>query len=478
MKKVAVVVAVFLVFAGFAAENEKITYSYTNEVARKSPEWLTSGVMYQIQPRSFTPEGTIKAAEAKLPWLKELGVTICYLTPVFVADDDMRKNMWSPRQHKSGFNTPKNPYRMKDYYNIDPEYGTKEDLKDFVKAAHALGIRVMLDIVFVHCGPGAVFLKDHPEYFTYDGNGRMIMAGWMFPKLNFANRGLRRYLKTNMLYWVAETNVDGFRCDVADQVPVDFWEDARAELEELRPDIGMLAEGCKADNTRYAFDGNYNWPVCWKLREILKMYKGSKGGTLPPPYETKASAIEAEWKAHYANFPRGTFDMNFTENHDTRNDCYDDTPEKVFGPDHQLLGLAMCYAMRGIPLIYNGQEICDEERHSIWGKIGIDWSKAGTPKARNRFARLRKLADLRRTNTAFRTGEMVWLTNANPDAVLSFARRAAGEKDVVFVGNFTKEKVTVKVEGLASSARILFANLGTFSGYAVTLEPWGFVIAE
>ncbi len=478
MKKLLMVVVAAMACSGFAAPGEGIYYSYTNEVARTSPDWLKYGVIYQIQPRSFTPEGTIKAAETKLPWLKELGVTICYLTPVFVADDDMRQEMWSPRQHKSGFNTPKNPYRMKDYYNIDPEYGTKEDLKAFVKTAHALGIRVMLDVVFLHCGPGAVFLKDHPEYFAYDKNGKMIMAGWKFPKLNFANRGLRRYLKTNLLYWVAETNVDGFRCDVADGVPLDFWEDVRGELEELRPDIALLAEGCKAANTRSAFDANYNWPICWKLREILKMYKGCGGGTLPPPYETKASAIEAKWKAHYANFPRGTFDMNFTENHDTRNDCYEDTPEKVFGPDHQLLGLATCYAMRGIPLIYNGQEICDERRHSIWGKIGIDWTKAETPKAKARFAMLRKLGDLRRTNKAFQAGEMVWHKNSNPDAVLSFARRAAGEKDVVFVANFTADAVAVTVEDLAPDAKTLLSNCGKVANGSVALEPWGFVIVE
>ncbi len=473
MKKLMLVGLMALALMTFAAEQNGAS---AGNVARKSPTWITDAVLYQIQPRSFTPEGTIRAAAEKLPWLKELGVTVCYLTPVFVSDDDMRREMWSPRQHKSGFNTPKNPYRMKDYYNIDPEYGTKEDLKDFVKKAHALDIRVMLDIVFLHCGPGAVFMKGHPEYFSYDKDGKMIMAGWKFPKLNFKSRGLRRYLKTNMLYWVAEADVDGFRCDVADGVPLDFWEEARKELEELRPDIAVLAEGCKPGNTRYAFDANYNWPICWKLRELLRMYKG--GWSPKGPHETSASALEKKWKEHYAKFPRGTVDMNFTENHDTRNDVYEETPEKVFGPDHQLLGLAMCYAMRGIPLIYNGQEICDEERHSIWGRIGIDWSKADTPKAKYRFAKLQELGALRRSNAAFRTGEMVWLKSDKPDEAFTFARRLEGANDVVFVGNITKESITVKVEGLSPSAKAVLGNRGELKDGKVILEPYGFLILE
>ena len=108
--------------------------------ARKSPEWFTRGVVYQIQPRAFTPEGTLKAAAAKLPYLKDLGVTIAYLVPVFKMDTDMDRSFWSPRQIKSGFNNPKNQYRISDYFHVDAEYGTDQDLRDFCAAAHALGM--------------------------------------------------------------------------------------------------------------------------------------------------------------------------------------------------------------------------------------------------------------------------------------------------------------------------------------------------
>ena len=120
--------------------------------ARKSPEWFTKGVICQIQPRAFTPEGTLKAAEAKLPYLKDLGVTIAYLVPVFRMDDDMDRSFWSPRQIRSGFDNPKNQYRIADYFHVDEEYGTDQDLKDFCAAAHKLGMKVLFDLVYLHCG--------------------------------------------------------------------------------------------------------------------------------------------------------------------------------------------------------------------------------------------------------------------------------------------------------------------------------------
>ena len=135
-----------------------------NKQARQSPAWIKNGIMYQVQQRAFTLEGTLKAAITRLPELRRLGINIIYMCPVFVADDDMDQKFWSPRQMASKMNNPRNPYRMKDFYHVDPEYGTDDDLKEFVSEAHKIGIRVMLDMVYLHCGPKAVFLKDDPDF--------------------------------------------------------------------------------------------------------------------------------------------------------------------------------------------------------------------------------------------------------------------------------------------------------------------------
>ena len=131
---------------------------------KKIPDVLEHGVIYQINLRAFTPEGTLNAAAKMLPHLREIGADIVYLCPVVCADGSADAAGWSDRQRASGFPNPKNPYRIADYANVDPEYGTNEDLHRFVAAAHALGLRVLLDLVYVHCGPGAVFLAEHPDF--------------------------------------------------------------------------------------------------------------------------------------------------------------------------------------------------------------------------------------------------------------------------------------------------------------------------
>lgn len=129
-------------------------------------ENLSPSLIYQLFLRPFTPEGTLKGAEKMLPHLKRLGVDLIYLTPVCEADDDMNPRFWSRRMLECGFQNPRNPYRVKDYYKIDPEYGSAQDLKDFIHAAHALGMGVLLDVVYIHCGPGNALRMEHPDFLS------------------------------------------------------------------------------------------------------------------------------------------------------------------------------------------------------------------------------------------------------------------------------------------------------------------------
>jgi len=478
-------ITILAAVAAFAAGANPLSESQ----ARATPEWFRKGVMYQIQPRAFTPEGTMKAAEAKLGWLADLGVSIVYMCPVTVADDDPRQNMWSPRQVKSGFGNPRNPYRTGDYFHVDPEYGTDEDLRSFVKTAHTKGIKVLFDMVFLHCGPSAKVVKDHPEYFSYDKDGKMVMEGWRFPKLDFDNRAVHEYFKANMVYWLADFDVDGFRCDVADCIPLSFWEEARDVCARVKGDIVILAEGCRHANTRHAFDANYNWPVClsW-LRPILKgdskegyNQQWAAGGADVSAFKGVAK-LRAAAEQYEAKCPRGTLNMNFTENHDTSNDDYGERVEKTCGWDNQTLGLALCFAMRGIPLIYNGQEIADSRRHSIFGhspEVTIDWTLAHTDAGRRRRDMVRSLAALRRDNDAMTSAGETWLDNDKSESVLSLRRGASAANSVVFVGNFSGKQVTVDVESVAADkTRILLSNGAEIVSTSIRLAPWGFAFLE
>ncbi len=455
-KAVETLTLVLLACAAWAADQVPLS----QRQARTSPEWVTGGVIYQIQPRAFTPEGTLKAAGARLPKLAELGVTVLYLCPVFVADDDMDQTFWSPRQKKSGMNNPRNPYRMKDFYHVDPEYGSDQDLKDFVKAAHALKLRVMLDMVYLHCGPQAVFLKDHPDFIKRDKDGKPVNAAWAFPALNYDNPELREYMWKNLEYWVTDFDVDGFRCDVADGVPLDFWETGRERLEKIRPDIGMLAEGTKKENQLKAFDLCYGWG------KALQAW-------------SSAMAIRTLWGNARAERPVGGAKFaRFIDNHDYANDDYENRLEKRWGAARVESALVGIFTLDGVPFLYNGQEAADAARHSIFGKAPIDWASGETAAGKARFAFCQKLCALRTSEKALTRGDLTWLDSDAPEAVLSFVR-AADDGRIVTLINLTNRSVTVRVKNLKGEWTPLLAKGGTGGGSGVyELAAYGYFIGK
>lgn len=423
--------------------------------AKSSPEWLTGGVMYQIQPRAFTPEGTLKAAQARLPRLAELGVTVLYLCPVFVADDDMDRTFWSPRQKKSGMNNPRNPYRMKDFYHVDSEYGTDQDLKDFVAAAHALKLRVMLDLVYLHCGPKAVFLAEHPEFIKRDKDGKPVNAAWAFPALNYDCPALREYMWQNMEWWVRDFSVDGFRCDVGDGVPLDFWETGRARVEKIRTDVGMLSEGMRKADQLKAFDLDYGWGQAFKSFD-------------------DASAIRALCESLRRERPIGGAKfIRFVDNHDFSNDDYENRLEKRWGAARVEAALVALFSLDGVPFLYNGQEVADAARHSIFGRAAIDWANGESESGRERFAFCQKLCALRRGVPELTKGETEWLDSDQPKSVLSFAR-VSGAGRVVALVNVSDKAVKVPVKGAGATKPLLARGATAGADGAFELAPHGF----
>ncbi|NLF68413.1 MAG: hypothetical protein GX575_05080 [Candidatus Anammoximicrobium sp.] len=432
--------------------------------ARPSPEWVTGGVMYQIQPRAFTPEGTLKAAQSRLPKVAELGVDIVYLCPVFVSDDDPETKGWSPRQRKSGLNNPRNMYRMKDYYHVDPEYGTDDDLKAFIAEAHRLGMRVLLDMVYLHCGPNAVFLKEHPNFVKRDAAGKIVTAAWGFPAIDMANPELREYLWRNMEYWVRDFGADGFRCDVSDGIPLDFWETARERLERIRPgQICMLAEGTRREDQLKAFDLDYGWGFKWD----------------------NAAGIRKQWEKMQAERPRGGARfIRFIDNHDIANDAYENRLDKAWGSARVNATLAVLFTLDGVPMLYNGQEVADTARHSIFGRLPIDWASGQTPAGQARFAFCKQLCAMRHAERALTQGEVVWLDNDQPATVLSLLRRAAG-KEVLSVVNLSDRALKVRLALPAghtwSYDPLLAAGAKTETegnGPLLNVEAFGYLVAK
>ena len=442
-------------------------------MAKPVSEDVKKGIMYQLFLRMFTQEGTLAAARERLPQIAELGVTCVYLCPVTEADDDMRKEFWSPRQLRSGFDNPKNPYRMKDYFRIDEEYGNDTDLTEFVKCAHGLGMKVMLDLVYLHCGPGAVFLNEHPDFVKRGENGDFMCAEWAFPALNFENAELREYLWSNMEYFIKKFDVDGYRCDVGDQVPLDFWIEGRRRIEKLKKDVIMLNEGLKGEYLGNAFDINYGFQFYDAIASVLK-----NGG--------RASEIRRVWEEVRGSYPENGRCIMYMDNHDTASDSYGNRNEKSMGDGGMEAGFVIIYTLDGVPMLYNGNEICDASRHSLWsnrnyGGLHINWDEASAPEAVKRCALLKRLADIRRNCPALYDGTVEWVENSNPDAVLSYIRESGGQKIAVIVNTSRAAQTFDLKTGAAVKKNILScgAELRCSGGkLSAEFSPRGYAVFE
>lgn len=465
MKRI-ILCSLFVFFAAVCAASAEDSALH-RQTARKTADWISDAVIYQINPRAFTAEGTIAAAAKKLPALAELGVTIVYFCPIFVSDDDPRTEFWSPRQKKSGMNNPRNPYRMKDYYHVDPEYGTDDDLKAFIAEAHRLKLRVLLDMVYLHCGPGAVFIVDHPNFLKRDKDGQVVNAAWAFPALDFENPELREYLWKNMEYWVNDFGADGFRLDVADGIPLDFWAEARKRLDAIRPDIALFAEGTRKEDQLAVMDFNYGFPFFSALDSVLS------GGK-------PASEVRRIKEQMAANRPAGARFAHYTDNHDISNDDYENRREKRWGGAANRAAFVLCFALDGAPMLYNGQEIADANRHSIFGRLPIDWTAEQSDAGKARLAFLHRLIQLRAELPSLRRGTIEWLDNSAPDAVLSF-RRNAGDETTLVVINLKNEPQKGTLSGVTGSLESIFSEgnvAAAPNGAAFDLPPFGFWLGK
>ena len=444
---------------------------------RVQPDWFRRGSIYQIQLRSFTPEGTLASAAERLPWIASLGVNVVYLSPVTLADDDMDKRYWSPRQIRSGTSEPRNPYRVKDYYAVDPEYGTEADLHAFIDAAHGLGLKVLLDVVFYHCGPKAVFIAEHPDWIFRETDGGVpANLGWHFPPLRFANLGLCRYLWDNLDYWVREFDADGFRCDVADMVPLAFWETARSRLDAIKPDVILLAEASQPEDHVFAFDCAYCFPFF--------------NQAMNPFLHGEISAIDLA-KIHVRlrdERPASALMLRYFENHDIVTDQGTDRDEIVLGNDACEALLALCFTLDGTPFIFNGQEIADRGVLKMFEKSPLDWTQAETAVGQARTALVRELALLRRTCRALTDGPSFWdPVMEDFDNLLAFDREADdGTRANVFI-NYSKVPVSLACDGCDVSRKErkdrkvvrtvpALSRRAEISDGTLTLGPYGFAV--
>jgi glycosidase len=388
----------------------------SKESARPSRPWVRDGVIYQVFPRAFSQEGNLKGVTAQLDRLKDLGATILWLMPIHPIGQEKKKG------------TIGSPYAVQDYYAVNPDYGTKDDLKRLINEAHRRGLKVIVDVVANHTAWDSVLMK-HPDWYKHDAKGNITYPyDWFdIAALNYTNPQLRQYMTDMLKYWIRDFDLDGFRCDVAGEVPTDFWENVRGELDRIKPDIMMLAEAHKPELEVKAFDLDYSWPLHSALTDVLQ-------GRAP------ASDLRKAWEDEFREWPRGALHMRFSDNHDERRAI------ARFGERGALAASAFMLALDGVPLIYNGMEVGDTNESgapALFERLPIFWAIA---ERRPEFPRFYKqMIALRKASDALRNGSMTWLRNSDEARVVTYWRRTNNEEVVVAI-NFSNRPYFGSIE--------------------------------
>ena len=437
-------------FYGIAQPAAEVPARYQPQpyVKLTHPEWTKDAVIYQINTRQFTPEGTFKAAQQQLPRLKALGADILWLMPIHPIGAKNRKGSLG------------SPYAVRDYMAVNPEFGTLDDLRAFVQEAHRLGMRVILDWVANHSAWDNPLHAEHPEWYLRDYKGDFHPTSWWdwsdIIEFDYDQPGLREYMTRALRYWVEQADVDGYRCDVASFVPLDFWNNARKELDAIKP-VFMLAESDSRDLHAEAFDATYAWPW-WDAMHQIAHGKADVG------------ALHGYYSGTENAFPHDAMRMVFVSNHDKN--AWEGTQFEAFG-DALPAAIVLSVVGDGIPLIYNGQEAGNPRRLAFFEKDPIVWQPHPLGEL------YRRLFALKKKHSALWNGHwgaaMIPVPNSAPAQVLSFVRRNDADK-VFAVFNFSAQPQTVRFEETLFRGRYVDAfddaPVVLEASSTLSLAPW------
>lgn len=415
------------------------------------PEWSKDAVIYEVNVRQYTPEGTFEAFKEHLPRLQELGVDILWFMPIHPISEEKR------------LGTLGSYYAVQDYKGINPEFGTMEDFQDLVDVAQDMGFYVILDWVANHTGWDHDWINDNPDWYEQNSDGEIIHPqefNWTdVAQLNFENPDMRNAMKDAMLFWVEEIGIDGFRADYANGVPVDFWEDVSSQLNEVKP-VFMLAEDDKVmDLLNEAFLVNWGWRFHHLMNDIANERRG-------------ANAIKSYLTWVEKTYPEGSYPMQFLTTHDENS--WHGTIEERLGDATEAMA-ALYFTVPGIPLIYSGQEAGDSKSLDFFEKDEIDWSDLSL---QDFYAELIKL---KKDNEALWNGSAggdIHFFDTSDNKILAFQRETANNQ-VIVVMNLSFEDVKGTVElGLEGEFQSFQANTSASLDIEETyhMSPWEYFI--
>lgn len=427
-------------------------YTPREAVEIANAAWTRDAVIYQINTRQFTSEGTFKAAQAQLPRLAAMGVDIIWLMPIHPIGEANRKGSLG------------SPYAVRDYRAVNPELGSEADFRAFVNEAHRLGLKVILDWVANHSAYDNPLTLSHPEWYTRTPEGALMSpqgTDWSdVADFDYSQPALRQYMTESLAYWVREFGIDGYRCDVAGYVPTDFWETARGELNAIKP-VFMLAEWEQRDLHTRAFDATYGWG--WK-EAMQRLVKSGEG----------AGPIRGYYAGQAETWPHAAMRMVYTENHDQNS--WDGVAAQIYGPAYEA-AIALSFTGSGLPLVYNGQEADNERQLKFFESDPIVWREG------RHAALFAKLIALKTAQPALHNGRfgapMIEVPTSEGADVYAFTRGAAGAR-VFAVFNLSPRphRITFgKARHHGTYTNALSGGTITFAGNeTLDLPAWGYRI--
>lgn len=427
-------------------------YAPRDVVEVTNAQWTRDAVLYQMNTRQFTPEGTFAAAQKQLPRLAAMGVDIIWLMPIHPIGAVNRKGSLG------------SPYAVRDYRGVNPELGTEAEFRAFVDEAHRLGLKVILDWVANHSAYDNPLTISHPEWYTRTPEGALTSpAGtdWSdVADFDYSQPGLRQYMTESLVYWVREFGIDGYRADVAGYVPTDFWETVRAELDKVKP-VFMLAEWEQRDLHARAFDATYGWG--WK-EAMQRLVKSGEG----------AGPMRGYYAGHSETWPRAAMRMVYTENHDQNS--WDGVAAEIYGPAYEA-AIALSFVGSGLPLVYNGQEADNDRQLKFFERDPIIWREG------KHEGLLRKLIALKTAQPALHNGRfgapMIEVQTSEAGEVYAFTRGEPAAR-VFAVFNLSPRPHTVTFSHARHHGRYVDALTGApvsfKGGESLDLPAWGYRI--
>lgn len=424
------------------------------------PDWVKNSVIYEINTRQYSPEGTFKALEADLPRIKALGIDILWLMPIYPIGEEGRK---VPEGAKTSLGSY---YSIKDYKAINPEFGNTEDFKSLVKKAHEMGFKVIIDWVANHTARDNSWITQHPDWYKKDDKGNIATPyDWTdCAQLDFSNKELRKEMVSSMKFWVTNFDIDGFRCDMAGLVPTDFWESARTELQKVKP-LYMLAENeDKPELCNIAFDSNYGWEMHHMMTAIAQ---GKKTAGEILKLQSKIDSV----------LPQRAFKLNFITNHDENS--WNGTAKEKFGKAEKSCAV-LTYTLPGMPLVYNGQEVGMTKRLRFFAKDTINWSDTLM------IPFYKTLNSLKHRNPALWNppfgGKLVPLTNSAPNKIVSFLRSSENARVMVLI-NMSPDTITTTITTTIADGKYINVFNQNKINFNVDnrkcyFEPWEYLVLE